>query len=519
MVDNFANSEIIMIVEAVAREKNIAKESVLGVLEEAVRSAARRKYGNEHSIKAEIDRRTGEIRLFRQMLVVANDYEEPEINEEEVLLEEMITPIRLADALCRKADAEIGEVLLERLPPIDLGRVAALSAKQTIFNKIKEIEREKQFEEFKDRVGHIVSGIVDKVEYGNVVVKLGQNSEGVIRRDNLLPTDKKLRQGDRVRALLVEVSKEGRGPQIVLSRTHNEFLSALFAQEVPEIYDNLIEIKAVARDPGQRSKVAVFASDRGIDPVGSCVGMRGSRVQAIINELGGEKIDIIIWSSDPATMVVNALAPAEVSKVIIDEDKHRIEVVIADDQLSVAIGKRGQNVRLASLLMDWHIDILTEANESKRRNEEFKAITEKFMQALDVEEILAQLLASEGFSNIQELADASIAEIAGIEGLDEGIATELVNRARDYAETHVDAAYSPAVGSVDTSKLDQRLLGLPGMNVEIASRMYVDGIISLEELADLAHDEFIEKVPVSGLSDEQINDFIMAARHIVYFKS
>jgi N utilization substance protein A len=460
------NSELIQIADAVAREKSISKESVMLALEDAIRVAARRKYGHEHSIRAEIDRKTGEIRLYREMLVIDPNAEPIENHDEELSASEddvsmqirEMSTISLADARLKKADAELGEVISELLPPIDLGRVAAQSAKQVISHRVREIERNKNFDEFKDKVGQIVSGIVEKMEYGNTTVKLG-SSEGVIKKEFQIK-DEKMRQGDRIRAYLYDVTKEGKGPQIHLSRTHNEFLAALFAQEVPEIYDGIIEIRAIARDPGARAKIAVYTTDTSLDPVGSCVGMRGARVQAVITELSGEKIDIIEWSSEPATMVVNALAPAEITKVIIDEDRRRIEVVVPEEQLSIAIGKRGQNVRLASKLIGWDIDILTEAVESKRRSEEFTAITQKFIAALDVEEILAQLLASEGYASIQEIADAEAADMATIEGLDEGIANELINRAKEYAATHVDAAVSPGnQGASNSAELDAKIGG------------------------------------------------------------
>ncbi len=524
---SFGSTELIQIAEAVAREKSISREEVLKALEEAIRVAARRKYGHEHSVRAEIDRKTGEVRLFREMRVVdpneevVVEAEETEEQNEEPMdsharyLKEMNT-ISLKDARIKKSDAEIGEILSEPLPPIDLGRVAAQSAKQVITYRVREIERNKQFDEFKDKVGQIVSGVVEKVEYGNAIVKLG-SAEGMLRREFMIRNEK-VKQGERIRAYLFEVNKENRSHQIQLSRTHSEFLAALFAQEVPEIYDRIIEIKAIARDPGSRAKIAVFSSDSSIDPVGSCVGMRGARVQAVINELNGEKIDIIQWSSDPATMVVNALSPAEVSKVIIDEDKKRIEIVVPDEQLSIAIGKRGQNVRLASKLIGWQIDVLTEQTESKRRTDEFSAITKKFMEALDVEEILAQLLASEGFTSIQDLIDAGAAEIGSIEGLDEGIAAELINRAVSYAETHDDAAQAPVIPvEVSVSKLDKNLLAINGMSEEIASKLYSTGVRNINDFADLSRDEFVEKITDSGLEEEQIDKMIMAARNATYF--
>jgi N utilization substance protein A len=527
---SFGSMELLQIADAVAREKNIDKNSVIEALEEAIRVAARRKYGHEHSIRAEIDRKTGEMRLFREMLVIDPEAqavisEEEQAEQASIAAEDdrdhhkkEMNTITLEEAKLKKADAQIGYVISEPLPPIDLGRVAAQSAKQVITHRVREIERNKQFEEFKDKVGQIVSGVVEKIEYGNAIVKLG-STEALLKREYTIRNEK-IKQGERIRAYVSEVNKDNKGHQIILSRTHGEFLAALFAQEVPEIYDRVIEIKAIARDPGSRAKVAVFSSDSSIDPVGSCVGMRGARVQAVINELSGEKIDIIQWSSDPATMVVNALAPAEVTKVIIDEDNKRIEIIVPDEQLSIAIGKRGQNVRLASKLIGWQIDVLTEETESKRRNDEFNAITKKFMQALDVEEILAQLLASEGFVSIQDLIDTGVTEIAAIDGLDEGLAQELINRAIAYAETHDDASQAPAVPvEINISKLDKSIMTLSGMTEEIACKMYATGIRTLTQLADLSRDEFVEKVPDSGLEEAQIDTIIMAARNATMFNN
>ena len=517
----FGNIELIQVADAVAREKNIPKEAVIEALEEAIRVAARRKYGHEHSIRAEMDRKSGEIRLYREMMVVEDDYiavEEPEIKDDLKNKKREMNVILLQDALAKKEDVQIGEVILEPLPPIDLGRVAAQSARQVITNKIREIEREKQFNEFKDKVGQIVSGVVEKIEYGNVIIKIG-SAEAVIKRDYLIKNEK-IKQGERIRAYVYEVSKDAKGPQVLLSRTHNEFLAALFAQEVPEIYDHIIQIKMIARDPGSKAKIAVFTSDTSIDPIGSCVGMRGSRVQAVINELNGERIDIVGWSSDPATLVVNALSPAEVTKVIIDEDKHRIEVVVPDEQLSIAIGKRGQNVRLASEMVGWSIDVLTEETESKRRGEEFRAITQKFMAALDLEEILAQLLASEGFTSVKDVAEAELSDFASIEGIDEGIAEELINRAKEFGINNPESIVGSSVENQANDKvvLDPKLLKLSGMNRELAVKMHHAGIKTILELADLAHDEFVEQVLDSGLSDEQINKLIMQARDCTFLK-
>jgi transcription termination/antitermination protein NusA len=517
----FGNIELIQVADAVAREKNIPKEAVIEALEEAIRVAARRKYGHEHSIRAEMDRKSGEIRLFREMMVVEDDYvavEEPEVKDDLKNKKREMNVILLQDALAKKEDAQIGEVILEPLPPIDLGRVAAQSARQVITNKIREIEREKQFNEFKDKVGQIVSGVVEKIEYGNVIIKIG-SAEAVIKRDYLIKNEK-IKQGERIRAYVYEVNKDAKGPQVLLSRTHNEFLAALFAQEVPEIYDHIIQIKNIARDPGSKAKVAVFTSDTSIDPIGSCVGMRGSRVQAVINELNGERIDIVEWSSDPATLVVNALSPAEVTKVIIDEDKHRIEVVVPDEQLSIAIGKRGQNVRLASEMVGWSIDVLTEETESKRRGEEFRAITEKFMASLDLEEILAQLLASEGFTSLKDVAEAEVSDFANIEGIDEGIAEELINRAKEFCISNPESIVNSSAPNQANDKvaLDPKLLKLSEMTRELAVKMHNAGIKTILELADLAHDEFVEQLPDSGLKDEQINKLIMQARDCTFLK-
>ncbi len=511
---SFGSTEILQIADAVAREKSIHKDLILEALEEAVRIAARRKYGHEHSVRAEIDRKTGEIRLFRDMLVVHNL--EEELNEESDEHHKSLNKITLEEAKNKSDDAEVGDIISEPLPPIDLGRVAAQSAKQVITNKVREIEKNKQYEEFKNRVGEIISGVIEKVEYGNVLIKIG-SAEALIKKENLLKNDK-IKQGDRVRALVLEVNKDSKGPQIVLTRTHNEFLARLFTQEVPEIYDRIIEIKAIARDPGMRSKIAVYSSDSSIDAVGSCVGVRGSRVQAIIAELGGEKIDIIPWSSDHATLVVSALAPAVVTKVIIDEDKKRIEAVVPDEQLSIAIGKRGQNVRLASQIVGWNLDVITEDLESKRRTEEFNAVTAKFMAALDLEEILAQLLASEGFLSIQDIADAEVKDLGSIEGLDEGIAEELISRAKQYASTHEDASQliTPEANKLD--KIDHNILELNGMNQGLAIKLYEKNIKKLSDLADLSHDELVELCPKSGLNSSEIDNIIMAARQVIYFK-
>ncbi|MGZ5854605.1 MAG: transcription termination factor NusA, partial [Xanthobacteraceae bacterium] len=376
--------ELLQIADAVAREKSIDRGIVISAMEDAIAKAAKSRYGAETEVRAEINPKSGELRLSRHMLVVEQ-------------VENPSTQITLEDARKHNPAAQVGDTIADTLPPLEYGRIAAQSAKQVIVQKVRDAERDRQYQEFKDRIGEIVNGIVKRVEYGNVVVDLGRG-EAIIRRDEMLPRET-LRNGDRVRAYVYDVRRETRGPQIFLSRTHPQYMAKLFAQEVTEIYDGIVEIRAVARDPGSRAKIAVISRDSSVDPVGACVGMRGSRVQAVLNELQGEKIDIIPWSQDVATFVVNALAPAEVAKVVLDEDRERIEVVVPDQQLSLAIGRRGQNVRLASQLTGWDIDILTEAEESERRQKEFTERSALFMQALDVDEMVAQLLASEGFSS------------------------------------------------------------------------------------------------------------------------
>src|ERR687883_14600 len=413
--------ELLQIADAVAREKVIDKQIVLDAMADAIAKAARSRYGAETDVHAEIHPKTGELRLARHLLVVEDNAVENDSRE-----------IPLSEARKRNPAAQVGDAIAETLPPFDFGRIAAQSAKQVIVQKVREAERDRQYQEFKDRIGDIVNGIVKRVEYGSVIVDLGRG-EAIIRRDEMLPREV-FRNGDRVRAYIFDVRRETRGPQIFLSRTHPQFMAKLFAQEVPEIYDGIVEIKAVARDPGSRAKIGAISRDSSVDPVGACVGMRGSRVQAVVNELQGEKIDIIPWSADIATFVVNALAPAEVAKVVLDEDRERIEVVVPDAQLSLAIGRRGQNVRLASQLTGWDIDIVTEQEESEHRQAQFEKRSKLYIDSLNVDEMVGQVLASEGFTNVEELAYVDEKEIASIEGFDEDTAHELQARARDYLD-------------------------------------------------------------------------------------
>src|ERR1700745_4094465 len=415
----YARPELLQVADSVARDKGIDRDEVLEAMEQAIQKAGRSKYGQEYDIRAEIDRQNGEIRLLRFREVA--DAIENEANQ-----------IPLGEAQRLNPEAEIGDFITDPLPPIDFGRIAAQTAKQVIVQKVRDAERQRQYNEFKDRVGEIVNGLVKRVEFGNVVVDLGR-AAAILRRDELLPRES-FRQGERVRAYIYDVRQEVRGPQIFLSRTHPQYMAKLFAQEVPEIYDGIIEIRAVARDPGSRAKIAVISNDHRIDPVGACVRMRGSRVQAVVAELQGEKIDIIPWSQDPATFVVNALAPAEVAKVVMDEEQRRIEVVVPDDQLSLAIGRRGQNVRLASQLTGWDIDILTEAQESERRTEEFRVRSQLFIDALDVDDVIAHLLVTEGFTKVEDVALVPLEDLSEIEGFDEGVANELRERARAFLQ-------------------------------------------------------------------------------------
>ncbi len=464
--------ELLQIADAVAREKSIDRLIVLKSMEDAIQKGARSRYGQETEVRADINPKTGEIRLSRLLLVV------DQIDNDAI-------HISLLDARKKNPAAQVGDWISETLPPFDFGRIAAQSAKQVIVQKVREAERDRQYDEFKDRIGDIINGLVKRVEYGNVIVDLGK-SEAIVRRDEMIPRET-FRPGDRLRAYVYDVRREQRGPQIFLSRTHPMFMSKLFAAEVPEIYDGVIEVKAVARDPGSRAKIAVISRDSSIDPVGACVGMRGSRVQAVVNELQGEKVDIIPWSADAATFIVNALQPAEVVKVVLDEDSERIEVVVPDDQLSLAIGRRGQNVRLASQLTGWDIDILIEAEESERRQKEFALRTNTFMAALDVDETVGQLLASEGFRSVEELSAVDPLELTNIEGFDEDTANEIQNRARDHL-ARIEAELDAKRRSLGVS---DDLLSLEGLNSAMLVKLGENGVKTVEDFADLATDDLV----------------------------
>lgn len=478
--------ELLQIADAVARDKSIDKSIVISAMEDAIQKAAKTRYGSENEIKAEIDPKTGQTKLARLLEVV-------EVVENEAV------EIDLTSAKKKNKEAQIGDFISEELPPIEFGRIAAQSAKQVIFQKVRDAERDRQFEEFKDKIGEVISGIVKRVEYGNVIVDLGRN-EAIIRRDELIPRES-FRSGDRVLAYILDVRRELRGPQIFLSRTNTQFMAKLFMQEVPEIYDGIVEILSVARDPGSRAKIAVYTSDNSIDPVGACVGMRGSRVQSVVNELQGEKIDIVKWSPDVATFVISSLAPAEATKVVLDEDIERIEVVVPDDHLSLAIGRRGQNVRLASQLTKWDIDILTEAEESERRQNEFVEKSQIFIDALDVDEVIAQLLVSEGFMSVEDLVYVETSEISSIEGFDEDTAIEIQARAKTSMEQEIQKQEErrKELGVSD------ELLQIEGMDTNMLVVLGENNIKSLDDFAGFSTDElygWVEKTELGSKKQE-----------------
>jgi transcription termination/antitermination protein NusA len=500
--------ELLQIADAVARDKSIDKQVVLAAMEEAMQRAAKAHYGAENEIKVDIDPKTGETHVSRYLHVVE-------------LVDNNKTEISLEDARARNPAAQVGDIIAETLPPVDFNRINAQNAKQVIVQKVRDAERERQYEEYKDRIGEIIHGIVKRSEFGSVVVDLGR-AEGVVRRDEMIPRES-FRTGDRIRAYIYDVRREARGPQIFLSRSHPQFMVRLFAQEVPEIYDGIIEIRAVARDPGSRAKIGVISKDSSIDPVGACVGMRGVRVQAVVQELQGERIDIIPWSQEAATFIVNALAPAEVTKVVLDEDTHRVEVVVPDEQLSLAIGRRGQNVRLASQLTGWQIDILTEAEESERRQKEFAERTKLYMDTLDVDETVAQLLASEGFATIEDVAYVPLPELASVEGFDDETAEELQNRALEF----IEARNKEMDDKRRELGVEDDVIEVPGVTPAMAVALGEAGIKTLEDLAGCATDDLLgyfetgkdkERVRVTGalegfnLTADDANAIVMKAR-------
>ena len=490
---NIARPELLQIAESVAREKSIDQNIVIEAMEQAIQSAAKRKYGQELEIRAGINKKSGEIEIARVLEVVE-------------VVDNKAIEITLEEGQKRDGSARIGDFFYDPLPPIELGRVAAQTAKQVIVQKVRDAEREKQYEEFKDRVGEVVNGLVKRIEYGNVIVDLGRG-EAFIRRDDVIPRET-FRPGDRIRSWISEVKKEQRGPQIYLSRTANEFMTKLFTQEVPEIYDGIIQIISVARDPGSRAKISVMSKDNSIDPVGACVGMRGSRVQAVVAELQNEKIDIIPFSEDVPTYLVNALAPAEVTKVVLDEEEKKVEIVVPDDQLSLAIGRRGQNVRLACQLTGWDIDILTEGSESDRRQTEMSNISQLFIDKLNVDEVIAQVLVTEGFSSLEAVAYVPIQDLIEIEGFDEKIAEEL----RERALTSLKEKEESLKEDIIKMGISEELSQFEGLTPSILVKLGNAGVKTVDDLADLSSDELKEALEEITLSNKEADEIIMSAR-------
>lgn len=490
---NIGNIEILQIIDSVAREKSIPNETLISTMEQAVQFAGRKKYGNEHNIKAEINRKNGDITLFRVQNVVEN-------------VENYFTEISLIDAIEKKADAKLGDEIYELLPPIDLGRVAAQTAKQVIIQRVAEAEREKQYEDFKDRKGEILNGTVKRIEFNNIIVDLGR-AEAIIKKDQLIKGEN-FRVNDRIKAYVQDVRLVSKGPQIFLSRTDDQMIVKLFELEVPEIYDNIIEIRAIARDPGSKAKIAVFASDSSVDPIGSCVGIRGNRVRAITNELNGEKIDVILWSKNDAQFIMNALSPAEIAKIVIDEDKNIVDVVVSQDNLSLAIGRRGQNVRLASRLTGWNINVMTEDEESKRRNDEFCLATDLFMEALDAEEVIAQLLSAQGFVSVEQIASSKIETLMNIEGFGEELVAEIKERATKY----IDVQNEKIVIQLEKLGVEQELIDILDLQPEYILKLAEYGVKTIEDLGELTVKEFKSLVANSNMTDEDIELLIRTAR-------
>ena len=490
---NMPRPEILMVADVVAREKNIDREDVFDAMEQAIQKAGRSKYGIDHDIRVNINRKTGAITLARYRAVVE-------------VIENETSELTLEEARRINPNIKIGEYIVDQLPPIDFGRIAAQTAKQVITQKVRDAERNKQYEEYKEKIGTIINGTVKRVEFGNVIIDMGK-TEAILRRDEIIPREN-FKNGDRVRAYVLDVRRETRGPQIFLSRTCPEFMAKLFTSEVPEIYDGIVEIMGVSRDPGSKAKIAVKAKDSSIDPVGACVGLRGIRVQAVVTELQGEKIDIVPYSADRAQYIVSALAPAEVSKVVIDEESNRLEVVVTEEQYSVAIGRRGQNVKLASQLVNADIDILTEEQERERRANENRIRSERFVSALDVDEMIAHLLISEGFSTVDEIAMVDVDELTSIDGFDEDLAQELQNRAK----TFVERRNAEFIEKSKTLGVDESLKTISGLDQDMILSLAEGGVKNLDDLADLSSDELIEILGDGVVTEVEANRIIMAAR-------
>ena len=484
--------ELIQTADALAREKNISPDEVLSAIEIGISKAGRAKYGPEYDIRTQIDRKTGAIQMARYITVV----EEVENEAAEISLE---------NARKKNPSAQLGDEIIDPLPPMDFGRIVAGTAKQIILQKVRESERLHQYNEMKDKKGEIVNGTVKRIEAGNLILDIGR-AEAILRRDELIPREM-YRIGERLRALVLDVRNEVKGPQVFLTRSHPDFLAKLMAAEIPEVYDGIIQIKAVARDPGSRAKVAVFSSDSSIDARGACIGMKGVRIQAIVQELQGEKIDVVHWSSDPATFIVNALAPNEVLKIVIDEENKNAEIVLSEEQLSLAIGRRGQNIKLISQLTGWHIDMMTGEQEAEHRQNETKERVSLFMRALDVDDMMAHILIQEGFSKVEDIAFVALSELSEIEGFDEDLATELQNRAKAYLVAQKDTFDK----EIKELNLSEELKSVEGLSLEMLVKLGRAGVKTLDDLADLATDELLEIVG-SDLTEEQANDIIMKAR-------
>ncbi len=491
--------EMLQVAQNVAEEKNINKDEVFEAMEQALEKAARVKYGYDRDIRVNVNRDTGDINLNSYLKVV--DSIDPEEGKNQILF---------AEAKKINSEIKLDEYIIEKLPPFDFGRVAAQNAKGVIIQKVREADKTRQYNEFKDKVGEIAVGVVKRSEFGNFIVDLGKG-EAIIKREELIPRET-FKNGDRIRSYIYDVKEDSKGYQVFLSRTHPQFLAKLFSQEVPEIFEGIILVKSVARDPGSRAKVSVFTNDSTIDPVGACVGMRGSRVQAVVNELQGEKIDIVMWSENQATFLANALAPAEVSKIFLYEEKNKVEVVIPDEQLSLAIGRKGQNVKLASTLTNLEIDILTEEEESERRQEEFKVKTDMFIEMLDVEDVIAQLLVTEGYVSIQSIANEVPENLEKIEGFDEDLAKEIIDRATKY----LSQKDKEDIKIIEEKKLEEDLKNLEGMDNKMLAILAINNILSLDDFAGLATSDLLDKddgiFKGLDLEEEKINSMIMKAR-------
>ncbi len=489
---------MLQVANNVAQEKNIDQESVYSAMEQALEKSARVKYGNERDIRVNIDRNTGDIKL-QSFLTVVDNYSDEQAKE-----------ILLIDAQKIKSDISVGEFITKDLPPIDLGRVAAQNAKGVIIQKVREADKSKQYEEYKDKIGEIAIGIVKRIEFGNLIVDLGK-SEAIIKREELIPRET-FKNGDRVRSYIYEVKNDLKGYQVFLSRTHPQFVAKLFTQEVPEIYEGVIKVKSVARDPGSRAKISIYTEDSTIDPVGACVGMRGSRVQAVVNELQGEKIDIVTWSENQATFLANALAPAEVSKIFLYEEKNKVEVVIPDEQLSLAIGRKGQNVKLASGLTNLEIDILTEEEEAERRQQEFKDKSTMLSDVLDVEDVIAQLLVTEGYVSVDSIAAENLENLEKIEGFDSDLASEILSRSKNYLkELELNN-----LELVNEKIKDENLRNIEGMTIPMLAILAKENILTLNDFAELATFELIDReegiFKSLDVEEELANNMIMEAR-------